>query len=79
VKGYADLADLEEDRRITIIVRTFEQNPTGVAAVCVDDEPEKIKRYREKILARLPTHSVRWEGKGPVPGVYTLQIGPKPS
>ena len=72
-KGYADLADLPEDERITAVAH-YVRDHGLTAAVCVDDVPGRPERYARKLRAlgcRILSQS-----KGPVPGVITLKVGP---
>lgn len=74
MKAYADLADLPEDKRITVIA--------GVAAAgqivgfVVEDEP-KADRYIEK-LAAYPVRVID-RGPGPVKSTVLVRVGPKES
>jgi hypothetical protein len=73
-RGYADLADLPEDERITLIVKAVDQGQL-TAGVFVDDAVA-MRRYEEKLLA---SGKVRIVSKGPsgVGSTYFLQVGPK--
>lgn len=72
MKGFADLADLPEDERITVIGRCAEDG--NVTGVVVEDE-EKADRYVRKLLVR---HKVRIIGRGPGPvaGTVLIRVGP---
>ncbi|MGN6206034.1 hypothetical protein [Humibacter sp.] len=75
-EGYADLGDLSEDERITIIGRTVVERGKTVA-VCVDDQPAKVARYIRKIRDRFPTIVVLSQSKGPARGIVTIKLGPQ--
>lgn len=75
-EGYADLADLSEDERITIIGRTVVEMGKTVA-VCVDAQPAKVARYIRKIRDRFPTVVVLSQSNGPVAGIVTIKLGPQ--
>lgn len=77
MKGYADLADLPEDQRITIIGQTAMKG--GVIAVCVDADPGKADRYVRKLLTRFPELEEVERFAGPVAGVVTVKVRKKPS
>lgn len=51
MKAFADLADLPEDERIQLIANTAKHHPGSVIGVAVDDEDEKIERYKKKLRA----------------------------
>lgn len=75
MKFYADLADLPEDERITIIGRTVVERRL-VVAVAVDAWPGKLDRYISKLTRKFPTIT-RWETHaGLVAGTWTLKIYP---
>ena len=75
MKAFADLADLPEDERIRIAAETAAHG--HVVGVAVDDEPEKVARYVQKLLA----HGVRVldQTPGPAKGCVLIRIGPKES
>ena len=75
-EGYADLGDLSEDERITIIGRTVVERGMTVA-VCVDDQPANVARYIRKIRDRFPTVVVIEQFKGPAKGIVTIKLGPQ--
>ncbi len=71
--GFADLADLPEDKRIELIAHHVRDH--GItAAVCVDDKPGVPERYTMK-LEKLGCRVLE-QMKGPVPNVITLKVGP---
>lgn len=73
LKGYADLADLPEDERISLAAETAMRG--SVVGVVTDDEPGKPERYIRKLEAR----GVRVIDRGPGPVRHTvlIRIGPK--
>lgn len=76
LKGYADLADLPENKRLDVIA---EYVLTGMkVAVCVDDDPpEKLERYKKKLLNRVKRPIVfEYSGAGPVSGtsMFTVRL-----
>ena len=73
LRGFADLADMPEDERITAIAH-YVRDHGVTAAVCVDDEPGKPERYARKLIAQ--GCRVVEQTKGPVPGVVTLKVEP---
>lgn len=73
---YADLADLSEDNRISLIGQTVRAG--NIVGVCVDDIPSTVERYVRKIEA-LDGCELLSRSKGPVPGVLLLRVGPKAS
>ena len=71
---YSDLHHVGEDERIRIIGEAvLAGNITGVA---VDDEPEKIARYKRKLAERYPTIRLFDQHKGPTRGAVILRYGP---
>lgn len=75
LKGYADLHNLAEDDRITLIGNTMMQNNYTVG-VCVDDVPGKPERYIEKLKKKFPGIEVVDQMKGPTPGIVTIKLRP---
>jgi hypothetical protein len=73
VKGYADLADLPEDDRITSIGKTAAAG--NVVGVVVDDDA-KADRYIKKLSRRFPNVRVIDRGAGPVAGTVLVRVGP---
>lgn len=73
-EGFADLADLPEDKRIEIIGHTVTVHGKTVA-VCVDDVASKVARYVRKLSA-IPGVVVLDQTKGPVKGSVTIRVGP---
>lgn len=65
----------EQIRRVAEGMQNAE--PGFTAAVCVDDDPEKIGRFR-KALTELDYIEIEWEGKGPTEGVYFFKVKRKP-
>lgn len=68
---FRDASDIPEDDRIRLIVRHFA--PGLQVAVCVDDEPEKVARYKAKIAELCPKAVIVYEGRGPTIGAYTIK------
>lgn len=73
MKAYADLADLPENDRITVLGECAEAGNT-VGAV-VEDEV-KAARYERKLLKRFKVRIID-RGPGPVPGTVLIRIGPR--
>lgn len=73
---FSDLAALVEDERIDTIGEAAQvASERGVGCV-IDNEPEKIARYKRKILERFPAVEIFSEGLiGP--GVYALMVRPR--
>lgn len=65
----------EQIRRVEAAMK--QAKPGLTAAVCVDDDQEKIGRFR-KALTALSYVEIEWEGKGPTKGVYTFKVKRKP-
>lgn len=82
--GFADLADMPEDERIAIIGRTVVDQQKTVG-VCVDatltkgSSETKADRYKRKLTERFPGLVILSTEAGPVKGVVTIRVGPKPS
>lgn len=73
MKGYADLADLPEDKRIEIIAATAARGE--VVGFVVDDEP-KADRYIMKLMKRFPACRIIDRRPGPVAGTVLVRVGP---
>lgn len=75
MKAFADLADLPEDERITIIGRVAEGG--NITGIVVEDDV-KADRYISKLTAR---HRIRVIDRhpGPVAGTVLVHIGPAES
>lgn len=72
---YADLADLPEDERIEIIGRqVMGERKTG--GIVVDNEPEKVARYQQKLRDRFPGIIINDPVAGPVPNTVTIRVEP---
>lgn len=67
---YRDMHALPEDDRIHAIADRAHRGEK--VAVLVDDEPEKVARYKAKLLSRGCV--ILAELTGPVKGVVTLQV-----
>ena len=64
MKGFADIADLSEDDRITAIGN---RAMTGeVVGFITDDEPGKAERYIRKLAKRFPKVVILDQKPGPV-------------
>lgn len=74
-QGFADLADLDEDRRIEIIGEAVMQSRTTVA-VCVDAIPGKADRYIQKLTERFPGIRIVGRFPGPPNGIDVIQVAP---
>lgn len=66
----------EQIRRVAVAMK--HARPGLIAAVCVDDDQEKIGRFR-KALNALDYIEIEWEGKGPTEGVYSFKVKRKPN
>jgi hypothetical protein len=77
MKGYSDLANLPEDKRIEIIGRTVVTSRQTVA-VAIDDEPKKVARYIRKLNDRNPGLLNIEQVAGVVPNTVTLRVAAKP-
>ncbi len=75
-KGYADLGDFDEDKRIEIIGKTVMRNHI-TASVIVEDH-EKADRYERKLKERFPAVAVLSRHDGPIKGMVSLKVGPSP-
>jgi hypothetical protein len=79
MKGYADLADLKEDDRITAIGNTVMSGPASSAdkpmmvAFVVDDHA-KADRYVEKLQKRFPGIRIIDRFDGPVANTVTVRV-----
>ena len=74
-QGYADLADLPENKRLDIIAGYVRSGM--LIAVCVDDEPGKLERYMKKLGNRVKQPIVyEYKGAGPVVGtsMFTVRL-----
>lgn len=75
---FADLADLDEDKRIEVIGRTVMEGRKR-SAVCVEaDEPEKLARYVRKLTEHYPGIVIGAARPGPVEGTVTVYVDPPP-
>jgi hypothetical protein len=76
IRGFADLADLPEDDRITIIGQAVMDG--NQVAVPVDEEGpdgyEKADRYVKKLLERFPLIEFVGKAKGPVKDAVTFVV-----
>jgi hypothetical protein len=69
---FADIANLEEDRRIELIAHRVKDHRDTVAFIVEDDV--KAKRYVDKLTALLPAVKVMWRGNGPL-GTIIVKVG----
>lgn len=77
LKGFADLSDYTEDKRIKLIIAAVRKmRPGQVAAVCVDNVPGKPERYRAKLLAACPEIKIIDQLDGPTADIVTIRVGP---
>ena len=69
---FADIADLPEDERVSIIGRYAE---SGIVIAFIVDDDEKADRYIRKLRQR---HKVRVisRGPGPVAQSVAVRVGP---
>lgn len=70
---FADIADLEEDRRIDVIGHRAIDHRETVAFV-TDDDPGKADRYIRKLKAKFPLIEEIERGKGPVKGTVYIKV-----
>ena len=76
MKGYADLANFPEDKRIELIAQCVVENKNTVAVV-LDDKETTISRYERKLLAARPGLIEIERCPGLVKKTVTLRIKPK--
>ena len=74
-QGFADLADLDEYKRIEIIGQAVMQSRAKVA-VCVDAVPGKADRYIQKLTERFPGIQIVGKHPGPAGGIDVIQVAP---
>jgi hypothetical protein len=72
---YADLGDLDEDRRIEIIGRAVVEQ-RKVVGVIVDAEAGKAERYIHKLTQRFPSITTWRVFGGPVEGTVSIKFFP---
>lgn len=72
---YADIADLEEDRRIDLIGHTVMEHRKTVAFV-TDADAGKADRYVTKLQAKFPGIVVIDRFLGPVANTVSVKVGP---
>lgn len=72
---YADLGDMEEDRRIAIIGDAV-MRLGKTAAFIMDADAGKADRYIAKLKAKFPSIVVLARFNGPVPGTVSVKVGP---
>lgn len=71
---YADLKNLSEDERITLIGRTATVHKKTIGVI-VDDQ-QKADRYKQKLTAQFPDLEVICEFN--FAGSRVVKVGPKP-
>lgn len=74
MKGYADLADMDEDDRIELIGHRVSDHHEQCAFIVEDDA--KADRYIAKVTARFPGVTVKSRGRGPTPGTIAVILIP---
>jgi hypothetical protein len=74
---YLDIADHEEDQRITIIGHAATCEKKIVAFIVEDDV--KANRYLDKLKKKYPGIKVLERGNGPVIGTVFVKVGPNMS
>lgn len=72
---FMDVGDLEEDKRIDMIVHQARDHKKVVAFI-TDDIPDKPERYIRKIKEKYPEVVVFDRFKGPVENTVTIKVGP---
>jgi len=75
--GYADRADLPENKRIDIIGKLVTDEKKTINVV-VDDDGKKVDRYAKKLLTKFPHLIIIEKFKSPVDKTVVLKVGPKP-
>lgn len=75
MKGFADLADLPEDRRIALIGQAAMAG--DVVAFVVDTDPGKADRYVRKLLEKFPELEEESRFTGPIAGAVTVKVRKK--
>lgn len=71
---FADIADLEEDRRIEIIGGMAMAGKT--VAFITDSDEGKADRYIKKLTERFPGIRILGRFDGPVPNTVSVKVGP---
>lgn len=77
LKGYSDLADLPEDKRIEVIGIAVTVKRETVA-VALENEEKKIVRYERKLKSRYPGLLAIERASGLVPNTILLLVSPMP-
>jgi hypothetical protein len=78
-QGFADLSNLTEDERITLM-GTHLMATGDTAGIVVDkDPPEKRTRYIQKLMAQFPQIEVIALGDGPTKGSVYFKARRKPN
>jgi len=71
---FADLADLEEDKRIEIIAAAVRSGKK--VAFVTDSDPGKADRYIAKLKAKCPEIVIHGKHPGPVRDTVMVTAGP---
>lgn len=69
---FLDVADFDEDDRITMIGRQVTKYKKMVAFIVEDNE--KADRYMRKLKKKFPTIKEIGRGKGPMPDVIYVKV-----
>lgn len=70
---FRDLTDLQEDARISQIGEAAMVASHKGVGICIDDEPDKIARYKLKLAERFPALEIFSEGRASK-GVYAMCV-----
>jgi len=72
---FADIANLDEDRRIDVIGQAAMMAPGKTVAFVTDDQPaSKADRYVRKLLTKFPALEVLARTAGPVAGTVSVRV-----
>jgi len=72
---FVDIADADEDKRIDTIGHRVMVHKETVAFI-TDDDAGKADRYISKLETKFPGIRVIDRGKGPVPSIVYVKVGP---
>lgn len=74
---FADLHNLEEDKRIDLIGHRAADHKKIVGFMVDRDGEDRSKgdRYIAKLKEKFPMLTVMWRGDGPVDAVETIKVG----
>jgi hypothetical protein len=78
MKGFADIAHLEEDERISIIGKAAMVDRQTVGFI-VDRIPGKAARYIRKLKERFPGIVILAKFNGPTKHAVSVKVGPPPA